>query len=306
MDLLAPGPCQTRFLKTARFLQRTVPDLLPPSEPVEGFRSILDGSDPSMRYLLRDALAHGKLPRLRSEPVSKGLVGSLLVLRPTFQTRKGPFAVGPEDTEQIALYLTRVAPLLERYLAPFVKVELTPAPVVHEMAVALASNRFCDSQVAEWVNRVVATTPEAAGCVVLAPPSVVNSDAEGSSGARGYHASARLPYLFLNVRGSGLRLDDPSDSFALALGHQLLEMASDPGADAENPEICDPCAPTEARACRNYFGREGQYLGSRSEFPPDIEYAYFLHGVPRPGTPLTRASTLGECGYAPPSVAGER
>jgi hypothetical protein len=300
VDLLAPGLCQTRFLKTARFLQRTAPDVLPPGEPVEGFRSILDGSDPSMRYLLRDALGPGKVPPLRSAPTPTELRGPLLLLSPIFETRKGPFSVPESDVAVIVEYLRRAVSLVGRYLAPYATIELEgPLPPV-PVRVPLATNRFSDAQVASWVAAAATTRPGAAGCVVLAPGAVVNSDADASTSARGYHAVARIPYLFLNVPGARLQLDDPADAFALALSHHLLEMASDPLAEFENPELCDPCSATTERACRNYFGGGGEYLASGAVFPPGIPYAFFLQGVARAGSSLQGEASLGACGYAPP------
>ncbi|MCI4345774.1 MAG: hypothetical protein L3K07_03355 [Thermoplasmata archaeon] len=272
---------------------------------MEGFRSILDASDPSMRYLLRDALAPGKVPRVRQEPTSRPFVGSLVLVRPTFETRKGPFSVGIEDAGLIARYLARVAPIVERYLAPFTRVGLRTEPAPHELSVRLLSNRFCDSQVAQWLDSVAAGHPGAAGLVVVAPTSVVNSDADPSLGVRGYHALARLPYLFLNVQGTSLRLEDRTDGFALALSHHLFEMASDPSAELENPEVCDPCGATAESSCRNYFGAGDDYLGGGSEFPPRFDYAYFLHGIARKGSLLGRPLSASECGFPPP-LAGSR
>jgi hypothetical protein len=241
---------------------------------------------------------------MRSAPTPTELRGPLLLLSPTFETRKGPFRVPDSDVAVIEEYLRRAVSLVGRYLAPYATIELeSPLPPV-PLRVPLVTNRFSDAQVASWVAAAATSRPGVAGCVVLAPSGVVNSDADASSSARGYHAVARIPYLFLNVPAAQLQLDDPADAFALALSHHLIEMGSDPFAEFENPELCDPCGATIERACRNYFGGGGEYLASSAVFPPGIPYAFFLHGVARAGGSIQGEASLGTCGYAPPPALG--
>src|SRR5579862_2848519 len=98
--MTAERTCVTRRIKQARYLQRHHPDIVPTPEPAEGFDSILDGGDPSLRFALRAALdaAHAPSPGVRAAgPLFQGTV---VVVRPTLSgPNSGPVAVSAADAE---------------------------------------------------------------------------------------------------------------------------------------------------------------------------------------------------------------
>ncbi|MGI0156766.1 MAG: hypothetical protein ACREDE_11635, partial [Thermoplasmata archaeon] len=262
MELPPREGCQTRFLKFAHHLQRTTPDLLPPEEPSEGFRSRLEGSDPSVRFLLRDAFAPGKLPPVRAETSGPPFEGSLQLVRLRFQTRKGEYALSRAELEVVRAYLEAALPLLVRYASTL----CSKGPAVEneypEIAPTLVGNRFADGQLREWVGQLAAKAPVDRGFLFLAPRTVVNSDCDISAGSSGYHARGARPYVYVPVQAPPVEVADPGDSFALALSHQILELLADPTCEFGSPERCDPCASSPREATRNFFSPTGTYLGS--------------------------------------------
>lgn len=295
--------CATRALKVARHLQLTRPDILPAEEPLEGFASILEGSDPTMRYLLRDALAPGKLPTVSGAVPGPLYSGTLAIVRVSFQTRKGAYAVAVADAAATSAYLTFAAPAIARYCGQYGTTGLSVGTSVVDYSVSLPNGQFNDSMLQGWVNDLVARGRLPAGPsapIFLAPPGVLNTDADPSRGVLGYHGFATIPYAFVNVLGTGFTVEDPHDQFALAVSHEVAELTVDPRADGSNPEVCDPCGPNCQPPLRAYFDAAGAYLTTEVPFPPNLAYRFFLNAIVQPGSATACPAPVAACAYSPP------
>jgi hypothetical protein len=267
---------------------------------VEGFRSLLEGSDPSTRFLLRDALAPGKLP-----PVGTGLsaalfAGSVRLVMMEFSTRKGVFRIPAGDATAIAEYLALALPIVHRYVGG----RAANCPHVDRqtasLSAPLASNRFSDADLQEWCHRLSLYVAPGTALLFVAPEGVVHSDCDPWEGATSYHSAGRSPYLYLPLVGTGLTVDDSEGRFSLALSHALAELLADPAAEFTAPELCDGGGPAAAEITRNYFSRDGSFLGSGPAGGAPAGAGFQVQGVPRPPLAPGRRGAGPSTGYPPP------
>lgn len=307
-----PRWCATRALKNARSLEQMLPREFPPLDPGESpfdrvpFEALLHLHLRSPAEL--DAV-DGRLARLARPVPGPGALrgplfqGTLRFLAVTFDVGGGrTVSLERPDLATAIQFATVAAPVLERYAAQYgpCRLDVLGAPVAARWAVA--DGRFTDAQLRAWLASLRrAGTIQPAECpVVLAPPGVVNADAPVDLGVLGYHGRADGPYVFVNVLGTGLTVDDPQDRFALALSHEIAEMTVDPAADGANPEVCDPCGPNCQSALRDYFAADGRYLGTTAAFPPAYSYRFFLNAVVQPAAASACPAPVRACAYAPP------
>ncbi|MCI4318608.1 MAG: hypothetical protein L3K23_00525 [Thermoplasmata archaeon] len=301
--------CRSRDLKLAWHLQRVAPDLVPKEEPPEGFEDLLQSTDPTLRFQLRDLASRGKLPA--AQPLAAGPLfsGTLRVVALSYPSAPGTPSVGAVDAATCVQYAQKAAPAIVRYATQYGACSAAVDPVTGVFAPPGSPRRFNDSAVKAWVNAYLAGAslpPATTAVILLNPPGVVNTDADPSQGVLGYHGLANGPYSFVNVVGSGFTLADPSDQFALALGHEIAEMIVDPKADLSNPEVCDPCGPNCQTVFRDYFDEVGAYRGTDTAFPPPYAYAYFLNAIVQPPSSTACPAPASSCAYAPPTPTGRR
>jgi hypothetical protein len=298
--------CATRSLKLARHLQATRPDIVPATEPLEGFANVLEGTDPSIRYLLRDALAPGKVPTVGNQAVAPLFQGSLTFAHLTVQAGTKSFAVSPVDLATAMKYSGSVVGPISRYAAQYGPNTVSVAEVPLELPVSLPKGIYNDSVLQQWVDGLVRSHSlplDSTAVVVLNPPGPLNTDADPGRGVLGYHGKSTVPYAFVNVLGSGLTLPDPADVYALALSHEIAEMAVDPSATLANPEVCDPCGPNCQTPIRAYFDAAGGFLGGTTAFPPPFEYGFFLNAIVQPSSATQCPAPASACAYGPPQDA---
>jgi hypothetical protein len=153
-----------------------------------------------------------------------------------------------------------------------------------------------------WVNAVVAqnSLPRNSCVAVLNPRGVVNTDADVTKGIGGYHSIANVPYLFVNVTGENLAVDDRMGLYALALSHEIAEVAVDPQADSVNPEVCDACGPNCQTVWIDYFDSAASYVATSQAFPPPFAYRFFINGIVKPVSATSCPAPAASCNYAPP------
>lgn len=304
--------CATRAHKNARSLQRLLPREFPvpgPSQPLLGQLPLeeltrlhhltlaeLDAVDPRLGNL------HSPVPgpgALRGTPFQ----GTLRFLHVNYDLgAAGTVSLAPPDVATALRYAILAAPALQRYAAQYGPCQLAVAPTVVPVRFPVGGNSFTDAQLQTWIKGLLAnsTLSVTDAPVILAPPGVVNTDAPAGQGVLGYHGHATVPYAFVNVLGSGLSIPDGPDAFALALSHEIAELAVDPAADGSNPEVCDPCGPNCQTALRDYFSASGGYLGTTTAFPPAYTYAFFLNAVVQPAAAAACPAPVRACAYGPP------
>ena len=160
------------------------------------------------------------------------------------------------------------------------------------------NSNFSDANLQAWVETVSSkySFPASDAVAVMNPPGASNTDAPLSQGVLGYHGNTgKHPYIFANMEGTGLTVDDKTDIYVDALSHEIAEMVVDPAADLSNPESNDPCSGNCSVNYRNYFGSDGSYLGGS----PVQGYAFFTNGVATPATVAQCPSPMSGCVYDP-------
>jgi hypothetical protein len=291
--------CVTRTLKIAHHLQRTRPDVVPAVEPLEGFASILEGTDPSMKFVLRDIFGARGDPRATTAGSGRRFSGTLRFARLGVRAGARQFALSANDAAAIVEYARLALPAIAGYAAQYGPVALSLAEPVAELPLAAPRGLYNDAMVRTAVDSL-GRLGAATALIVLAPPGPIPTDADPGRGAIGYHARAGVPYAFVNVGAGPLASVDADDRFALALSHAIAELAVDPDAELAHVEACDPCGPSTQAPVRCFFDPAGGFLGGTAEFPPPFAYSHFVSAVAPPSFAGDARAPPTVCAYAPP------
>ncbi len=305
--------CATRAIKNARHLQATAPHILPKEEPAGGYASrvpreilarlhtTLPPRDLDRVPGLAAALARAPAPRPKAAagPLFRG---TLVFAAVNFRTSGGFVSVKPADLAVATEFAGLAAKPISAYATQYGPNSLAIADKAVPFAATVPSGRYNDQILEGWVNAIVKTNglPADTCVVVLNPQGVVNTDADPSQGVGGYHGMANVPYCFVNVMGSGLTVRDEANVYALALSHEIAEMAVDPRADLGNPEIADPCGPNCQTVWIDYFNNAGGYIQTLQAFPPPFDYAFFVNAIVQPAEATLCPAPANACAYAPP------
>lgn len=304
--------CATRALKNAHSLSRLLPQEFPPPGPGEAYLSCLPLEELVRLHHLTPAELDGvdpRLSRLRGPIPGPGTVrgslfsGTLRMLHVMYDLGSGsPLSLNPPDVATALHYTATAAGPIQRYAAQYGPNQVAVDPTILPVRFPVGSPRFTDQALQTWLNGLVQSgTLRAGDCpIILAPPGVLNADAPADQGVLGYHGHASLPYIFVNVLGSGFAPNDPGDLFALALSHEVAEMVVDPAADGSNPEVCDPCGPNCQSPLRDYFAQDGRYLGTTTAFPPAYSYGFYLNAIVQPSAAAACPAPVRACAYGPP------
>jgi hypothetical protein len=297
-----------------KHLLASSPGLLPETEPPEGFfgaipRELLlklERLKPEEVELpgFREALLAHPAPLPRQGASLPLFSGTLFLVQASFSSPGGPFALSESDMKVAVEYLTLAAPPISRYVSQYGANVIAVSSRHVQFETMLTEPAYNDQMLSEWVDQIVAENSFSRNsCIVfLNPQGVTNVDADPREGAMGYHSISptKVPYVFANVTGSGLTVGDASGSFALALSHQVAEMAVDPRADGSNPECCDPCGPNCPPSLKSYFSADGKYMETASDFPPPFAYGFFINAIAKPSGSTFCPAPLQACAYSPP------
>lgn len=308
------GICVTRHMKNARHLQAAAPHLLPREEPADGFASrippdLLGGlhvastADLQRRHpQLAEALRRSPAPRPGPKATAPLFNGSLVFVQASFRTPRGSVSLAPADLATAMSFSRLAAAPISRYASQYGPNRVDVAAATVPFSATLSGTRYNDQTLQGWVNQIVSQNglPSNACVAFLNPPGVVNGDADPRQGVGGYHSLANVPYLFVNVMGSGLTVKDAAGLYALALSHEIAEMVVDPRADLGNPEIADPCGPNCQTVWIDYFDSGGGYIETSQAFPPRFDYAFYINGIVRPDAANQCPAPASACNYAPP------
>jgi hypothetical protein len=309
-----PHLCVTRAIKNARHLQANAPQLVPKTEPPEGFgsrvpRDLLAKLHTPVNRVELDrvpglsaALAKSPIPHPTNAASAPLFSGTLVFVSIEFATKGGTVAIGPGDLAT-AMDFARIAAVpISKYAAQYGPNQIA----VGDSAVLFMANvpggTYNDQTVQRWVNSIVKASalPTSTCVVILNPQGVVNTDADPSQGVGGYHGKANVPYCFVNLMGTGLTVKDEANIYALALSHEIAEMDVDPRADLGNPEICDGCGPNCQAVWIDYFNNAGGYIQTLQAFPPPFDYAFFINAMVKPASASACPAPGSACNYAPP------
>ena len=320
------GICATRMLKNAKFIRKAAPHIIPPQEPLDGFKSLVPldilrrfdrMSDSELtswpelltvKQTLDSQLKDGLRPLLFGDPPFKG---TLHFVQLAFFTEAdgGTVTLPSGDIETAIEYATLATVPISVYCSQYGSNHLEVSPNILSFGIAVTNTVYNDDAVQAMVNSILEQNQldTSSSCIVLLnPPGAINTDAALADGVLGYHDKANAPYCFVNVMGFGLTVDDRQDLYADTLSHETAEMTCDPDDSIFNHEVCDGCAGNCNNSWRNFFGDPSlsmanplSYLQSSMTFPA-TPFTYFIASVatrphaddcPAPGS---------ACAYGPP------
>lgn len=288
--------------------------MIPAREPAQGYASLVPSDVLGRLHTVSDlsrlgnhpdlarAIGRTPVPRPRPAAVAPLFNGTIVFVQVTFRTSSGSLSIPSPDLATSMNFARMAAPPISRYASQYGPnaVAVSPNPV--SFPADVPDGRYNDQTLQGWINQIATTNGLAPNtCVaILNPAGAVNTDADPKQGIGGYHSLSQVPYLFVNVMGTGLTLDDRANVYALALSHEIAEMVVDPKADLANPEICDPCGPNCQTVWLDYFDPTGKYLGTSQNFPPAFAYAFFINGIVKPASSTLCPAPGSACNYAPP------
>jgi hypothetical protein len=254
-----------------------------------------------------DRLARVKFPAVQAattEPLFKGTI-HFVQINFTVQTPPGNFAVPTADIETAVAYTAKAAAILSAYASEYGANELAVSQTVLVHDVTLASATYGENDVHTWVNTVKTANNLPAGtCIaILNPTGVTNSAANPAQGVLGYHGKSEVPFVFVNVSGTNLTVDDANGFYAMALSHEIAEMTVDPSVDGANPEVCDPCAGNCNNQHLAFFDNDGRHLGFATSLSPEFAYAFFTSTIAKPASVTACPAPESDCDYAPPGLS---
>lgn len=287
--------CATRFLKNAKFLHTEV-GLFPGYEPLDGF--------PGLSEELAKAFSKRRPPTSGSKAVAPLFSGTLRFVETKFDSSGTEYAIAATDFDTALKYAQICVEPISAYASQYGKNSLGVGSGRIPFSVTLQQEKYNDQILAGWTDEIARREgfgPDS--CLIfLNPQGVVNSDADATRGVLGYHSVSKvgIPYAFVNVMGEGLTPRDESDSYALALSHEIAEMTVDPAANGSNPEVCDSCAGNCNTDERDYFDSAGNWVGGT----PSSKYAFFIAGIATPDSVSQCPAPKSSCSYPPPRVAG--
>jgi hypothetical protein len=308
--------CGTRSLKNAKFLQRPEAGFFPVQEPDEGFASVVplhvlrrvermrpeEAEDES----LARALAKASLPRGGNRAAAPLFSGTLYFVQASFASSGRDYSVPVADMQTAVQYAALSMVPISEYALQYGPNTVGVSSGLVSFQARVRRGKYNDQALGGWVDEVARGQGLGAGsCIAfLNPQGVVNTDADATQGVLGYHgvSPAGVPYVFVNVTGVGLTVEDEQDYYALALSHEIAEMTVDPKADGSNPEVCDPCAGNCSIDHRNYFDPSGKWVGGS----PTPGYSFFVDGIATPETVSQCPAPSSSCSYPPPLPAGNR
>lgn len=301
--------------------------IIPPIEPAAGYVSVIPGNvlnqiEPvngiGAGFFHRSA-SGSLIPDVQNGsqfgPVFNGTV---IFVALTFKTGSGNQAVASADLNTAISMATLAAKAIVAYCQQYGNAGITVQSNVLNFTVDLTGssggNSFNDQSIggvpqgttgwADLIAQANNLVPNGTNyCLVfLSPQGVLNTDADPSKGYLGYHNISQngMPYIFVNVMGTNLTINDSADVYELALTHEMAEMTVDPFANLSNPEVCDPCGPNCQIPFRDYFDANANYLASSVQFaPPGLAYTFFLNAIVQPSSATQCPAPATSCAYNP-------
>jgi hypothetical protein len=300
--------CATRALKNAKFLQRVAPRIMPPPVSVlaqlhrpERRSALL--RDPQLARLLKTI----DFPASGNTAVDPRFSGTLFFARIqlTIQNQNNAvLSVSAADVQTAIQYATLASLPISEYAAQYGPNDISVSQSLIDFATVLPSATYNDTQLQGWVNQIASQNNLSSNScvVVLSPTSLINTNGNWTQGVGGYHGLANVPYIFVNVFGQNLTVQDANFAYAQILSHEIAEMVVDPLVDGRNPEVCDGCGPNCQSVYLDFFDNVGAYIQTLQSFPPSFSYNFFINAIVQPSAATQCPAPGSSCAYAPASL----
>ena len=296
--------CATRALKNAKVIRKAAPHIIPPREPLEGFRSLVPVdilkrfhrmSEADLRDYPELVEVKRNLPRRPAKRLHPFLFGdppfkgTLHFVQMTFSIEAdgSTVTVANADVATAIEYATLSATPISAYASQYGSNHLEVSPDILQFGVSIKNNRYNDDTLQSWVNSILDQNhlPSGSSCIIILNPlGMTNTDGDRADGIGGYHDQANVPYCFVNLFGTGLTVSDTQDFYADTLSHEIAEMTCDPDASIFNDEVCDGCAGNCNNSWRNFFvdpspSLAKAYIKSSKDFPPAFPFTFFIASI---------------------------
>jgi hypothetical protein len=306
--------CATRAVKNARAISQRADLVLPPGTKLPDiFETIPLGvllslhrsdkpeslvTDPQLRKVL-SGMTFPAISYKAGEPLFNGLL-HFVQISFTVKANNSVVSVSNADMQTVVAYAQAVSGVISAYASQYGTASMTVSPTIVPFAVTLATNQYSDAELQQWVNQIAQNLPPGAAIAIPNPLGVVNTSGSLANGTYGYHGFAKVPYLIVNMRGSGVSVADKEQFYATNLSHEMAEMTVDPTTDGANPEVCDACGPNCQSTIIDFFKLDGTYLGSE-QWPTQPAYSFDLqlNAIVRPRSSGSCPAPLDDCAYAP-------
>lgn len=269
-----------------------------------------------------DTAAFGLFP-------SSSFQGTLYLVQPTFMVNGAPITVSDADVATVLQYLQVALPQISKYCSAFGENKLAVSSTILRIAPTISNGTYNDDDLQNWVRGMVselllqkaAASPGSVCMVFLNPVGVVNSS-HTRSVALGHHDSVMVPWLdgvqvteeispycFVNLFGSGFTVNDPAETYAFGLSHEVAEMTVDPGSGWTNPEVCDSCSGNCGPEWHAYFEvvtpTFSRYLGTGLSIPKaPANYDFYVCAVVHPADVNSCPGGDWGCDFGPDDRAG--
>jgi hypothetical protein len=309
----------TRALKNAKYLQHVAPHIMPPVEPPGGFGTVI--AMPVLAQLHRPEsravlMRNPRLARLLKglelpasgntavDPLFSGLLFFAQIQFTIQDQNNAVLSVSAADVQTAIQYATLASVPISEYAAQYGPNSIGIAQNAITFSTVLPSATYNDAQLQGWVNQIVSQNnlPQSCCVVVLSPTSLINTSGDWTQGIGGYHGLASVPYIFGNVFGQNLTVQDANNVYAQILSHEIAEMVVDPLVDNRNPEVCDPCGPNCQAVYLDFFDNIGAYIQTVQNFPPPFLYNFFINAIAQPSAVTQCPAPGSACAYAPASL----
>ena len=322
--------CSTRALKNAKRIRAFAPHIIPAKEPAAGYSSIVPLDVLARLHKMSDqelAISLKNRPELldvakkmRPAPVPTPSRAFSLFGDPPFkgtlhfvqltlfvEANNSTHSVSIPDIQTAIQYTKLAAKPLAAYCAQYGANRIDVSDDILQFGPSIVAH-YNDDNVQSWVNQIISDNhlPKASSCIViLNPREILNTDADPTrQGILGYHDKADAPYLFVNVLGTGLTVQDRANVYADTLSHEIAEMVCDPDASWFNHEVCDGCAGNCNNNWRNFFADPdatgvSSYIQSAKQFPPAFPFIFFTASVARPSHADDCPAPDNACAYGP-------
>ena len=305
--------CATRAIKNASIINEHAAAIVPvgtaipdvcASLPLPVLASLHQAANPAGLVAdqhLKEILSGITFPIIEDKvtgPLFSGLLHFVQIKFKVANQGNTTISVSDPDMATIVTYAGAVSSMISAYANQYGAASLAVSPAVIPLTVQLATNQYNDAQLQQLVNQISAALPANSALAIPNPLGIVNTNGTLANGTFGYHGIANVPYLIVNLRGTGLSVDDKAQFFATNLSHEIAEMTVDPRADSSNPEVCDPCGPNCQSTVVDFFRIDGSYLGSQ-QWPSQPAYSFDLqiNAIVMPRSSRSCPAPLSDCAY---------
>jgi hypothetical protein len=305
--------CLTRAMKNVKHIQSIAPNTFPKGEayhriiPLETLMTLhTDAKGKIKNKELASTLEKTRIPSptiKRGDAVGPGgtrvagplFTGTLYFMQVTFNNPSGLVGVslGDADMQTAISYSDEAIEVISLYASAYGPNSLSVSTQAIRFTADITGNTYHDTDLQGWVDGIVAGNGLTNACIVVLNDISIatNLDANPQFGSGGYHSvtSSNNPYIFCNVFGHNLTVDDQANVYAGILSHEIAEATVDPVADGSNPEVCDACAPNCGNIWISLFDRYDRYIDAlpapfpgTGPFVPIFNYSFFINSVVRP------------------------